>query len=85
MGCGIQNNFIPLPEIKRTYMKKSKPYIIPDENKSIVQEPVISYMQGKPVEETYPVMSIKEALKTGMTLEESQRRLIEKVYKHFHS
>jgi hypothetical protein len=35
-------------------------------------------------EERYRVVPISEVLKHGMTLEESERRLTEKIHRHFH-
>ena len=66
-------------------MKKLKTYTISEKDSSSVQEPgVVSYSQENPVSEAYPVMSMEEALKNGMTLEESKQRILKRIRKHFH-
>ena len=44
-----------------------------------VQEPGVSYLLENPVVEAYPVMSMEEALKNGMTLEESKQRILKRI------
>lgn len=63
-------------------MKKFEEYRIKDET-SKVKEPEVTYGQ-KESSETYPVMSMKEALKTGMLLEESRRLIMERIHRDFH-
>lgn len=65
-------------------MKKLGSYIIPEKSSSSIQEPAVSYPQENPVVEAYPIMPLEEALKRGMTLEESKQRIMKKICKHFH-
>ena len=50
-------------------IKKLKTYTISEKDSSSVQEPGVSYSLENPVVEAYPVMSMEEALKNGMTLD----------------
>ncbi|RHR40219.1 hypothetical protein DWX23_09740 [Parabacteroides sp. AF18-52] len=63
-------------------MKKLNEYPIQDETSS-VKEPEITYQRGNS-SETYPIMPLEEALKTGMYLEESRRLILERIHKDFH-
>ena len=63
-------------------MKKLKEYSIKNEVPS-VKELEIPY-QRSDSSETYPVMPLEEALKTGMYLEESRRLILERIHKDFH-
>lgn len=62
-------------------MKKLKEYQIQDQTSS-VKEPMVEY-ERKNSSETYPVMSMKDALKTGMPLEESRRLIMERIHRDF--
>lgn len=63
-------------------MKKLNEYSIQDETSS-VKEPEVEYQRNDSLE-TYPVMPLEEALKTGMYLEESKRLILERIHKDFH-
>ena len=63
-------------------MKKLNEYPIQDETSS-VKEPEITYQRSNS-SETYPIMPVEEALKTGMYLEESRRLILERIHKDFH-
>ncbi|GGJ84520.1 hypothetical protein [Parabacteroides faecis] len=63
-------------------MKKLNEYPIQDETSS-VKEPEITYQRSNS-SETYPIMPLEEALKTGMYLEESRRLILERIHKDFH-
>lgn len=63
-------------------MKKFKEYSFED-NTSKVKEPDAVYARKESISETYPVWSKKEALKTGMPLEESRRLMFERIQKDF--
>ena len=60
-------------------IKKLKTYTISEKDSSSVQEPGVSYSLENPVVEAYPVMSMEEALKNGMTLEESKQRILKRI------
>ena len=63
-------------------MKNLNEYPIQDETSS-VKEPEITYQRSNS-SETYPIMPLEEALKTGMYLEESRRLILERIHKDFH-
>ena len=63
-------------------MKKLNEYPIQDETSS-VKEPEITYQRSNS-SETYPIMPLEDALKTGMYLEESRRLILERIHKDFH-
>ncbi|MCL3849954.1 MULTISPECIES: hypothetical protein [Parabacteroides] len=63
-------------------MKKFKEYIFENDTSS-VKEPEEMYVQSSSLEK-YPVMSMKEALKTGIPLEESKRLIFERIKRDFH-
>ena len=60
-------------------IKKLKTYTISEKDSSSVQEPGVSYSLENTVVEAYPVMSMEEALKNGMTLEESKQRILKRI------
>lgn len=64
-------------------MKKFKEYSLESET-SKVKEPEAVYMKNDTSSKPYPVWSMKEALKTGMPLEESKRLLFERINRDFH-
>lgn len=64
-------------------MKKFKEYQSENDTSS-VKEPEEMYVRNPSSTEKYPVMSMKEALKTGMPLEESRRLIFERIERDFH-
>lgn len=67
-------------------MKKKNIYPLPDQpDAQILHEPEAAYLKAESLgeTETYPVMSMKEALTSGMLLEESRRLIFERIRQDF--